>query len=232
MIPPSDGPERVSKSRKTFDVRELAGLDPQIRLRIEATVLDMFSEQEFHRVNLGELASQAKTSLQTIYKYYGSKEALVLATLDRELGELATRMTDHLQGIENYKDRLRKVYWVVLEYFERKPKVARMIHMSIYANTWTHDVTFRQPELMSAFMRVLSEGREQGVLTDEVEERVLLDFFLGVLWRLVHMYLTRGMKHPPTSEAQASFELLWRALAKPGVDGRGQVREGKGESAA
>src|SRR3954453_2161375 len=86
---------RPRKKQQTFDVRDLVGLDPQIRLRIEATVLDMFSEQEFHRVNLGELASQAKTSLQTIYKYYGSKEALVLATLDRELGELAARMTDH-----------------------------------------------------------------------------------------------------------------------------------------
>ena len=57
-------------------MRDLAGLDPSIRLRIEATVLEMFSEQEFHRVNLGELATRARTSLQTIYKYYGSKELL------------------------------------------------------------------------------------------------------------------------------------------------------------
>ncbi len=206
---------RPRRKQQTFDVSGLSSLDPAIRQRIEATVLEMFAEQEFHRVNLGELATRARTSLQTIYKYYGSKEALVFATLDRELGELAARMTDHLQGIENYKDRLRKVYWVVLEYFERKPKVAAMIHTSIYGNTWTHDITFRQPELMSAFMRVLAEGRDQGVLTDEVDQRVLLDFFLGVLWRLVHMYLTRGMKHPPTQEANASFELLWRALAKP-----------------
>lgn len=205
------------KPKKSFDVRDLAGLDPAIRLRIENTVLDMFAEQEFHRVNLGELASQARTSLQTIYKYYGSKEALVFATLDRELGELARRMTSHLNEPEtaNYKERLRTVYRAALEHFERKPKVARMIHTSLYGNTWTQDDTFRQPELMSAFLRVLSEGRTQGVLTDEVDARMLLDFFMGVLCRLVHMYLTRGMKRPPTEDADASFELLWRAIAKP-----------------
>ncbi len=205
------------KPKKSFDVRDLAGLDPAIRLRIENTVLDMFSEQEFHRVNLGELASQARTSLQTIYKYYGSKEALVFATLDRELGELAARMLEHLesQSYSSYKERLRKVYWVALEHFERKPKVARMIHTSLYGNTWTQDDTFRQPALMSAFLRVLSEGRSQGELTDEVDERLLLDFFMGILVRRVHMYLTRGMKRPPTEDADASFELLWRALAKP-----------------
>jgi hypothetical protein len=90
-----------------------------------------------------------------------------------------------------------------------------MIHTSVSSSTWTNDVTFRQPELMSTFMKVLAEGREQGVLTDEVDQRVLLDVFLGVLWRLVHMYFARGMRHPPTREADASFELVWRALARP-----------------
>jgi AcrR family transcriptional regulator len=203
------------RRRKSFDVRDLAGLDPLTRARIEEAVLDLFSEQEFHKVNLGTLASHAQTSLQTIYKYYGGKDALVFATLDRQLAELAGRMRDHLHGIETYKDRLRKVYWVVLEFFERNPRVGRMIHTAIASSGWTNDVTFRQPELMSTFMKVLAEGREQGVLTDEVDQRVLLDVFLGVLWRLVHMYFARGMRQPPTREADASFELVWRALAKP-----------------
>jgi AcrR family transcriptional regulator len=203
------------KAKKSFDARDLEGLPLATRQRIEDAVLDLFSEQEFHKVNLGELASRAHTSLQTLYKYYGGKDALVFATLDRQLAQLANRMRDHLHGIENFKDRLRKVYWVVLEFFEKNPRVGRMIHTSVSSSSWTNDVTFRQPELMSTFMKVLAEGRDQGVLTNEVDQRVLLDLFLGVLWRLVHMYFARGMRHPPTREADASFELVWRALARP-----------------
>jgi TetR/AcrR family transcriptional regulator, repressor of fatR-cypB operon len=203
------------KHRKSFDANELAAIDPHIRDRIETAVLDLFSQQEFHKVKLGELAARAGTSLQTIYKYYGGKDALVFATLDRKLAELAGRVHDHLHGIENYKDRLHKVYWVVLEFFEQNEKVARMIHTSVYSHTWISDVTFRQPELTRTFMKVLAEGRKQGVLTDEVDQRVLLDFFLGVVGRVVHMYLARDLKYPPTREANASFEMLWRALAKP-----------------
>lgn len=203
------------RAKKSFDPRDLASLDPATRARIEEAVLALFSEQEFHKVNLGELARRAQTSLQTIYKYYGGKDALVFATLDRQLATLAGRMREHLHGIETYKDRLRKVYFVVLEFFEKNPRVGRMIHTSVSSNTWTNDVTFRQPELMSTFMKVLAEGRAQGVLTDEVDQRVLLDLFLGMLWRLVHMYFARGMRHPPTREAEASFELVWRALARP-----------------
>ena len=205
------------KVKQSFNARELSRLPPETRERIERAVLELFSEQEFHKVNLGELASRAQTSLQTIYKYYGGKDALVFATLDRQLGFLATRMREHLHGIETYKDRLRKVYFVVLEFFEKNPQVGRMIHTSVSSSSWANDVTFRQPELMSTFMKVLAEGRDQGVLTDDVDQRVLLDVFLGVLWRLVHMYFARGMRHPPTREAEASFELVWRALSRPEV---------------
>ena len=48
---------------------ELGRLDPQTRQRIEQAVLDIFSEREFHRVGLIEIARGANVSLQTIYKY-------------------------------------------------------------------------------------------------------------------------------------------------------------------
>ena len=68
-----------------------AAISPAIQARIEAAVLATFSEQEFHKVSLIEIARQANVSLQTIYKYYGSKEALLFGTLDTHLGALAGR---------------------------------------------------------------------------------------------------------------------------------------------
>src|ERR1700757_2546788 len=85
-------------------------LDPDTRLRIEQAVLDIFSEREFHRVGLIEVARGANVSLQTIYKYYGSKEALLFASLDTWMDKLAVRMIDHLQGLEDYKEKFRKVF--------------------------------------------------------------------------------------------------------------------------
>ena len=77
------------------------------RAKLEQAVHDIFADREFHRVGLIEVARAANVSLQTIYKYYGSKEALLFATLDTWLSKLAVRMLDHLQGIEDYKERFR-----------------------------------------------------------------------------------------------------------------------------
>lgn len=200
---------------KTRPVMDLALLDANIRKRIEDAVLGLFSEREFHRVGLGEIASAANVSLQTIYKYYGSKEALLYSCLETWLGILAMRMVDHLQGIETYQDKLRKVFWVVLDFFDRHPKVAQLIMSSVYLNTWVRDQTFRQPQLMGGLMHTLAEGRAQGILTDEVDEKILLDYFLGIMERLVHMHILRGETEPLAPKANVLFKMLWRAIAKP-----------------
>ena len=190
-------------------------MDAQTKARIEEAVLDIFAEREFHRVGLIEIARGANVSLQTLYKYYGSKEALLFSALDTALGRLATRMVDHLEGIEDFKERLRKVFWVTLDYFEKHPKVAQIVMSSVYLGTWRKQENFQNPVLFGTFLKVLGEGRAKGVLTDEVDEKYLLDYIMGVMFRLVQMYILRGQKEPPTKQAGPLFEMLWRAIAKP-----------------
>ena len=202
-------------SGKKRAVLDRSLLDSGIRARIEEAVLQLFAEREFHRVGFGEIAAAANVSLQTIYKYYESKEALLYSCLDSWLGVLALRMVDHLQGIETYQDKLRKVFWVVLDFFDRNPKVAQLIMSSVYLSTWSRNQTFRQPRLMGQLMQTLAEGRAQGILTDEVDEKILLDYFLGVMERLVHMHIMRGEKEPLAARANVLFRMLWRAIAKP-----------------
>jgi TetR/AcrR family transcriptional regulator, repressor of fatR-cypB operon len=198
-----------------FKARNHDDLDPATRARIEQAVLDVFSGREFHRVGLIEIARAANVSLQTIYKYYGSKEALLFSSLDSWLGRLAHRMIDHLQGIEDYKEKLRKVFWVVLDFFEKNPQVAQLIMSSVYINTWRKTANYQNRELFGAFMRVLGEGRARGILNDQVDEKILLDYILGVLGRLVQMHIHRGQKKPLTAQANVLFEMLWRAISKP-----------------
>lgn len=208
---PAGGPA----PRPIYKARDQAHLDPDTRARVEQAVLEVFADREFHRVGLIEIARAANVSLQTIYKYYGSKEALLFSSLDTWLGMLAARMIDHLQGIEDYKEKLRKVFWVVLDFFEKNPKVAQLIMSSVYINTWRKTENYQNPQLFAAFMRVLGEGRARGILTDAVDEKILLDYILGVLGRLVAMHIHRGAKKPLTAQANVLFEMLWRAISKP-----------------
>lgn len=191
---------------------------PQVkaaRKRIEQAALTLFAEQGFYNVRLDAVAREARASLQTIYRHYGDKQALLDACVKDWTNRLARRMTDHLTGIETYKDRLRKVFWVVLDFFDRYPKVAHMILGTVYPGTMGQDVTQEQRTLTNLFLNVLAEGREQGILTDEVSEVILLDYFYGILARLVQMQALRQHQTPLTEQVDTLFEMLWRAIARP-----------------
>lgn len=200
----------MSKSEKVLPVERQ---DPRVRLRIETAAVQVFADSEFHQVTLQQVASAARCSLQTLYRYYGSKEALLNACVHHGLEQLAERMLDHLAGIDTFRDRLSKVFWVVLDFFDRNPQMGRMMINSVYPGRWGNDATLAQQRLTELFLSVLRDGQQQGILNNRVETPTLLDFFYGVLLRISQMHLLRGRPGRMADQHGVLFDMLWRALS-------------------
>jgi AcrR family transcriptional regulator len=183
--------------------------------RIEKAVLALFSTRDFYEVSLIEVAQSANVSLQTIYKYFGSKEALVYAMLDIMLGRLADRMIDHLQGIDDARERLRKTCWVTLDYMDRHPAVMLLLTTAVPASRLRKIRIYESPELMGALLGVLKNGQARGVLNPRVSSKVLLDVFMGILGRVTLMHIVREEKRPLTDQFDDLFQMLWRAISVP-----------------
>ena len=181
--------------------------------RLEKAVLELFSSRDFHEVSLQDVARRANVSLQTIYKYFGSKEALVYTMLDTLLGRLAERMIDHLQGIDDARERLRKTCWVTLDYMDKHPAVMLLMFTAVPVSRHKNIDIYESPELMGAFLGVLKDGQARGVLNSQVSSKVLLDVFMGMVGRVVLMHIVRGEKTPLTDQFNELFHILWRALS-------------------
>ncbi|MBY0466315.1 MAG: TetR/AcrR family transcriptional regulator [Burkholderiales bacterium] len=180
--------------------------------RIEKAVLELFSSRDFYEVSLIDVARAANVSLQTIYKYFGSKEALVYAMLDLMLGRLAGRMIDHLQGIDDVRERLRKTCWVTLDYMDTHPAVMLLLFTAVPLSRYQNIGIYESPELMGAFLGVFKDGQARGVLNARVSSKVLLDIFIGMLGRVMVMHIMRGETQSLTSQFDELFPILWRAM--------------------
>ena len=181
--------------------------------RIEQAVLTLFSSRDFHEVTLLDVAKAAHVSLQTIYKYFGSKEVLVYAMLDVMLGRLAERMIDHLQGIDDARERLRKTCWVTLDYMDKHPAVMLLLFTAVPVSRHKNISIYESPDLMGAFLSVFKDGQARGVLNSQVSSKVLLDIFMGMIGRIVLMHIVRGEKRPLIDQFDALFNILWRAMS-------------------
>lgn len=190
-------------------------LQSDIHKRLEMAVLEVFSNSDFHRASIRDIANIAGVSFTTIYKHYGSKERLVFAFVDIWMGKLTDRIVDHLQGIENLKEKLRKVFWLQLDYYERHEGLGRIVFMTLPMKTWMADETFAQPRMMTLMIDVLQEGQKAGTLNPNVRAGVLLDFLMGFVQRSFFMWILRGKTESLSARANTMFEMVWQGMANP-----------------
>jgi AcrR family transcriptional regulator len=140
---------------------------------------------------------------------------LVYAMLDVMLGRLAARMIDHLQGIDDARERLRKTFWVTLDYMDKHPAVMMLLFTAVPVSRHQNIRIYESPELMGALLGVLKDGQSRGVLNAEVSSKILLDVFMGVIGRVVLMHIVRREKTSLLDQFDALFGIVWRAMSTP-----------------
>lgn len=188
-------------------------LNPDTRERIESAVLEIFSATDFHRASIREVAKKAGVSFTSIYKHYRSKEGLVFACLDHQLSALTERLVDHLQGIADLKEKLRKIFWVQLDFYERHPEVGLILFMTVPYKKWMEDDTFKQKKFVNLLMSILRKGQEEEILNQRVPTAVLLDFLFGLIHRRFTVWIYRGQKQALTEDANTVFEMVWQGIS-------------------
>ena len=192
-------------------------LNPEVQKRLEKAVMEIFSTSDYHKASIRIIDEKAGVSFTTIYKHYGSKERLLFSFVNIWMGKLTDRIADHLNGIEDLKEKLRKVFWLHLDYYERNEGLGRILFMTLPMKTWMTDVSFDQRKRVTLIINVLKEGQLQGVINPKVRAGSLLDFMLGFIQRSFFMWIIRGKQGSLVEEANDLFEMVWQGMANPDI---------------
>jgi len=192
-------------------------LDSEVQERLGKAVMEIFSTSDFHKASIRLIAERAGVSFTTIYKHYGSKERLLFSFVNIWMGELTDRIEDHLNGIEDLKEKLRKVFWLHLEYYERNEGLGRILFITLPMKTWMTDKSFDQKKRVSLIIDELKKGQHRGIINPRVRAGSLLDFMLGFIQRTFFMWIIRGKQGSLVDEANDLFEMVWQGMANPDI---------------
>jgi AcrR family transcriptional regulator len=142
MMPEKEGPEGVSMAggtkRLPRAVREQQMLDAAV---------EMFSVNGYHETSMDVIAAKAEISKPMLYLYYGSKEELFGACLDRELTRFIDGVRENIDLKQSPKDLLRNTIASFLHYID--------------ANRASWIVMYTQATSSQAFAHTVREGRER-----------------------------------------------------------------------
>jgi AcrR family transcriptional regulator len=109
--------------------------------------VQMFSANGYHETSMDAIAGQAQISKPMLYLYYGSKEELFGACLNRELGRFIDAVRSDIDLKQSPRELLRTTIGTVLHYID--------------ANRASWIVLYAQATSSQAFAHTVREGREK-----------------------------------------------------------------------
>jgi AcrR family transcriptional regulator len=97
------------------------------RERVIRAALELGAEGGYDAVQMRDVAARAEVALGTIYRYFPSKDALLLAVMVQWLGDLESRVTRHPPEGATTVDRIMDVLTRALGSMDRDPRLTAAV---------------------------------------------------------------------------------------------------------
>jgi AcrR family transcriptional regulator len=172
-----------SRAGKTNNMHEVVD-------RIVRVALDEFNENSYEGATMRSIARRAGISLATIYKCFDSKQKLAVH-LGNDIDDLMhTELQRQLGGVKGVENKIRKMTWFFLHYFETNDKYAWLAYITLnpvyFEILKEHHMTRRQTEL---FESILREGQQQGIVRQDVDIIAARRMYFSLIREIVIVWL-------------------------------------------
>lgn len=97
------------------------------RDRVIRAALDLAAEGGYDAVQMRDVAARAEVALGTIYRYFPSKDALLLAVMVQWLGDLEARVTRRPPTGDTTVERIMDVLTRALRAMDREPRLTAAV---------------------------------------------------------------------------------------------------------
>ncbi len=185
-------------------------------LRLDPVVLKVFSQGDFHRVDMRTIAKEAGMSFTTIYRYFKDKETLLFWFISYWLKELEEQALAALAPDQGTAfERLKKCLVAHFHYYQTHPEVGRIVFMTVPLERWMRDSTYQYSATMRRLLKVTVEGQQAGELRSDVPPTMVLDMIAGLFNRMFLMWEYRGRVDSLAANAEAYFDMLANGVRQP-----------------
>ncbi|MEM9177831.1 MAG: TetR/AcrR family transcriptional regulator [Myxococcota bacterium] len=195
------------------------------RAEREAEILEaaraVFAEQGYAAAAVAEIAARAGVVEGTVYAYFESKRALLVAVMKAFYEELIRETERGLAAVRGVENRLRFVIRHQLDTFAGEPGLCRVIVSEARPDVALYDeaVLDLNRRYTGLALAVLEEGVRDGTLRGDVVPSVTRDLLYGGIEHAVWRSVFTGASLDAAGLAeQLSEALLGGILARPTRD--------------
>lgn len=169
--------------------------NPEKRTRILDAALKIFATRGFYNAKVSEVAKEAGVADGTIYLYFESKDALLIALFEDRMQRLIGRANDEISRTEgNVLDKIRQAIALHLSLVLEDPDLAEFITVEL-RQSGKFVKEYDNPkftEYLRIFRDLVISGQEEGLIRRTVDARLVVRAIFGALDELL---LTLSLTH-------------------------------------
>lgn len=149
----------------------MVGRREQNRLETRARVLEaaktLFPERGVEGTTAADLAAAARISRATFFNHFGSKEELLVALYEDQVGNLETLVTEQLARPIPTEERIRLLFADLVESLDERPGYLEVVAFELERASSRETTAVRTTRFHEQLRRILDAGLELGdVRTD------------------------------------------------------------------
>ncbi|TCR68493.1 TetR/AcrR family transcriptional regulator [Bosea sp. BK604] len=171
----------------------------QSKSRILEAALEIFAAGGFGGARVDEIALKAGVSKNLIYHYFGNKESLYVAVLEKSLNALAEYHDSLPVHFDDPEEAMRQIIRNTFDYFVATPKIISLMNTenllrAKYIKSSDLIRSIYKP-IMERFHRIIEFGSQKSVFRSDIDEvdlyisiSALSYFYLSNQWTLSHIF--------------------------------------------
>lgn len=173
----------------------------------------LFGQKRFHEVLMDDVADAAGVAKGTVYRFYRTKEELLLAVCLFSLDELARELEQVAARPENARVRLSRMVESAHRYFRQ-----RSDFFEVMQREWGHacldkmsPFTARRAKARGIYARVIRDGQTTGEFRG-VDAETAAGILMGMNRAMLH---SGDSRHKPEKTARLVLDVFLSGIAVP-----------------
>jgi AcrR family transcriptional regulator len=151
------------------------------RNELSERALDVFIQEGVSNQTMEGIADKVGVSKRTLYKYFPNKERLVDTVILTKMKVIEKQLIAVKTSDKPYPERLVEFFTVIEKFI--KPMANRLMH-DVIANVpwiWKKVDQFRHERLLIHLEDLLIEGKNLGLLREDLDLRVVLPIYFTII---------------------------------------------------
>ena len=183
------------------------------RERLFRAALDLFARKGFAETTVEDITNAADLGKGTFFNYFPSKEHILLAFAEMQLGKLRAAADEARAKNEPTRVFLRSLGARMTQEPIRNPSIIRILLQAFLSNTPVRESMMDlQARVIAIHTEIIHLGQQRGEIRDDLPPEVLANVFRQTVFGTLLIWSLYG-DATLLSRIEDAFEVLWTGLA-------------------